>query len=81
MKIELESTDRIVQVSRPGDLKPIPARIWQGKTDTGIPVVCCIVAVAVADDQDQTQFQEELEKKHVAAGFDAERAFPLRMLI
>lgn len=46
MKLDLQSTTRVVEVNG------VPARVWQGQTDTGIPVTVLItrIAVAMADD-------------------------------
>ena len=58
MKLTLESTDRIVTLNVNG--ADVPARIWQGQTDSGIPVHAYITRVAVATDQDCTSFEREL---------------------
>jgi len=44
MKITIESTKKIVQLELDGAL--IPARIWQGHTDSGIPVACFITRIS-----------------------------------
>ena len=55
MKLEIESTDEIVE------LNGVPARVWQGKTESGIEVFCFVTRVAVASDADQAQFEAELQ--------------------
>lgn len=45
MKITIESTDKLVHLREPGG-QAVPARIWEGKTDTGIPVFCYITRIA-----------------------------------
>ncbi|MCR4332216.1 MAG: hypothetical protein NUV34_05860 [Sulfuricaulis sp.] len=74
MEVMLRSTDRIVKVN------DVPARVWEGETESGIPVICLITRVAVPEGQDQTQFKIEL-KEHVAPSAQAVQAFPLRFVI
>lgn len=44
MKITIESTEKIVSLIVGG--AEVPARVWQGETDTGIPVQCFITRIA-----------------------------------
>ena len=44
MKIRIESTSKIVTLVVGG--KDVPARVWQGETDGGIPVQCFITRIA-----------------------------------
>lgn len=55
MKVILESTTKIVH------LNGVPARIWEGTTDSGIRVHCYVTRIAVALDSDQSQFERELQ--------------------
>lgn len=66
MKITIENTTKIVQLSLDG--ANFPARIWEGKTETGIPVHCYITRVAVAKEQDQSLFLKELQEKREEVG-------------
>lgn len=73
MKITIENTTKIVQVNG------LPARIWEGQTDTGIPIHCFITRVAVKDDQDLRQFESELsEQRKPSAEVEA---IPLRFIL
>lgn len=72
MKVTIESTTKVVSING------IPARQWQGATDSGIPVVCLITRIAVPDGHDTSQFEAEL-KEQQAPRFDD--AFPIRMVI
>jgi hypothetical protein len=54
MKITIENTTKIVSVN------DVPARIWEGQTESGIPVHCYITRIAVHNDDDHTQFEKEL---------------------
>jgi len=59
MKVTLESTSKVVDIRFPSGVD-VPARVWEGKTDTGIPVHCFITRVAVGRNEDQSQFETEL---------------------
>lgn len=56
MKIIIESTSKIV------DVNGVPARIWEGKTESGIPLHCMITRIGVDRNQDCSQFQKELKE-------------------
>ena len=73
MKLTLHNTSKIVE------LNGIPARIWEGQTDSGIPVHVYITRVAVAKDQDCTQFERELEECRAPSTVVA--ALPLRLVL
>lgn len=73
MKIQLESTTKIIQ------LNGVPARIWQGQTERGIPVHCFITRIAVDKDADTTEFEAELSE-HRPPSADLE-AYPARMIL
>lgn len=60
MKVELTSTTKIVMLATNDGV--IPARVWEGKTDSGIPCHAYITRIAVAKDQDATQFDRELQE-------------------
>lgn len=55
MKVQLESTTKIVK------LNGVPARIWEGHTESGIAVHAYVTRIAVASDADCSQFEAELE--------------------
>jgi hypothetical protein len=73
LKVTIESTTKITH------LNGVPARIWEGKTASGIPVHCYITRVAVAGDQDTSQFERELQE-HSAPSPEV-RAIPLRLIL
>jgi hypothetical protein len=56
MKISIESTTKIVK------LNGVPARIWEGTTETGIKIHAFITRIAIGKDEDGTQFQKELHE-------------------
>ena len=61
MKLIIESTGKIVELDL-GRGAIVPARIWEGETDSGIKVHCYVTRVAVGKDQDQAQFEAELRE-------------------
>jgi hypothetical protein len=56
MRIIIESTSKTVT------LNGVPARIWEGKTDTGIPMHCYITRIAVDRKEDSSEFDAELQE-------------------
>ena len=62
MKITLESTDEVgtIQV---GDWQVrVPARIWVGTTESGIPVVAFITRIGVPAGCDPAELERELSE-------------------
>jgi hypothetical protein len=77
MKITIESTTKIVELRTPSGT--IPARIWEGTTDSGIPVHCYVTRIAVDKDHDSSQFDRELQEHQApSAGV---MAIPLRQIL
>lgn len=59
----IESTTRLVTCELDG--QKFPARVWEGTTDSGVPVVCLVTRVAVPKDRpaaDFEQFEQELKE-------------------
>ena len=56
MKVTLESTTKTVT------LNGVPSRIWEGKTESGVPVHAFITRIAVHKDADCSQFEAELRE-------------------
>ncbi len=77
MKLIIESTTKIVTLVVDGH--EIPARVWEGVTDSGIAVHCFITRVAVHKDEDCTQFERELVEQR-APSFTVE-SIPLRFIL
>lgn len=73
MKITVSNTSKIVE------LNGVPARIWEGETDSGIPVHCYVTRIAVASDADDAQFKAELQEAR-APSVEVE-AIPLRLIL
>jgi hypothetical protein len=77
MTITITSTTSLAELKINGAL--VPARIWEGKTDSGIPVHCYITRIAVHNSQDQSQFERELEEQKQPS-FEV-AAIPLRLIL
>lgn len=66
MKITLESTDQLITLEVNGT--DVPARIWEGRTESGVPVHCYITRVCVpktADPEHIAEFERELVEQRV----------------
>jgi len=73
VKITLESTSQLSTING------VPARVWEGQTDSGIAVIAWVSRIAVREDQDQSQFLKELAEQRPPSA-DAQ-SFPLRMIL
>lgn len=76
MNVTLWNTTKIVEVEINGAV--VPARIWEGETESGIPVHAYITRIAVDRSADTRQFEAELSE--VASPSLAIRALPLRLV-
>jgi hypothetical protein len=54
MRATIQSTSQMAEVNG------VPARIWEGVTEQGIPFFAYITRVAVREDRDCSQFDREL---------------------
>jgi hypothetical protein len=74
MKLTIESTSKVVE------LNGVPARIWEGETESGIKVHCFITRVAHEKDETRTeQFQRELQETRTPS--TDIQAYPLRLVL
>lgn len=73
MTMTISSTTKIVT------LNGIQCRIWEGKTERGMPVHCYIPRVAVKNGLDASQFEVELEEQRTPS--PEVEAIPLRMIL
>jgi hypothetical protein len=73
MKITIENTTKIVTID------DVPARIWEGHTESGIPVHCYVSRIAVHKDEDASQFEAELKEMRVPSV--AIESIPLRLIL
>jgi hypothetical protein len=73
MKVNLTSTTKIVEING------MRCRVWEGHTDSGIPMHAYIPRVAVANEHDSSQFDRELQACEPPS---AEiQAIPLRLFL
>lgn len=56
VKVILESTTKIVTIDG------MPARIWEGKTESGVPCFAMITRIGVDRKEDTSQFEAELKE-------------------
>lgn len=81
MKIMLQSTTKIVElVTDKGSV--VPARVWEGTTESGIPVHCFVTRLAPTipvGDPRQREFQEQLQECEAPTTDVA--SYPLRMIL
>lgn len=78
MKIQIESTTKVIEMRTP-DGSLVPARIWEGHTESGIPVHCYITRIACHESADQEQFKRELTETRVPSPEIA--AIPMRFIL
>lgn len=72
MKLIIEATSTIERVNGQ------PARVWKGKTESGIEVTCWISIVQVKKSDDCAQFERELQEIEVRRELVS---FDMRMVI
>jgi hypothetical protein len=78
MKVTLESTSKVVALETPQGT--VPARIWEGHTESGIPVHAYVTRIAApAAGADVSQFERELQEQ--AAPSPAVQEIPLRLIL
>lgn len=79
MKITIENTDQIVELLMNGS--SIPARLWKGKTESGIEVNVMVTRIAIASTEDQAAFQRELQETPTTRAESYATIFPLRLVL
>jgi hypothetical protein len=80
MNITSHPTSKIVDLQTDGGT--VPARIWEGQTESGIPVHCFITRIAPTiprDDPRQSEFIAAL--KEVEAPTAGVISYPLRLIL
>lgn len=84
MKITIESTSKIVTLEVGG--RDVPARVWQGETESGIPVQCFVTRIAPEIRKDHPEidtltavFERDLRRQ--ADPRPTVEAIPLRMIL
>jgi hypothetical protein len=84
MKITIESTDKTVLLAT--DTGDVPARMWQGETESGIPVFCFITRICPEVLPGHPRFDEaiaefEAELRACVPARPAVEAFDMRLII
>jgi len=77
MKVTLESTTKIVELTLNG--QTLPARVWEGATEHGIRCHAYITRIAVDPALDATEFEKDLKEHRKASA--AVEAIPLRLIL
>ena len=80
MKVTLEPTTKIVTLQTPSG--EVPARIWEGTTESGMPVHAYITRIAIDKDAPQEvheQFQTELQEQKAPSA--AIQSIPLKLIL
>jgi hypothetical protein len=78
MKVTIESTTKIVEIQTPAGAW-IEARVWEGKTETGIPVHVYVTRIAAPTTENLSQFEQELRVCRAPSA--SLQALPLRMIL
>ena len=73
MKIEIENTEKIVE------LNGVPARVWEGQTESGIPVHCFVTRISPQSNDNIEDFERELQE--TVAPSPEVAAYPLRLIL
>ena len=77
MRVTLENTSRIVELMVAGH--PVPARIWEGRTDKGVACHAYVTRIAVDEKKNAAEFERDLQE--CAPPSPAIEAIPLRMIL
>lgn len=56
MKITIENTNKI------STLSGVPARIWEGETESGIKIICYVTRIVIKDMRKSAEFDREFVK-------------------
>lgn len=74
MKAKIESTQKIIEFNG------VPARVWEGETDSGIKCHFYITRVSINADETRTaEFEQELKQQKPPSA--EVRSIPLRMIL
>lgn len=75
MKITINSTVKIV------NLNGVPARVWEGTTDSGIKLHCFITRIAIDKDESRVEeFEQELQKV-ATPSVEVQETYSLRLIL
>ena len=74
MKITIEQTDEIMLIEDSEHGGMVRARLWQGETDSGIPVHCFVTLIAPT----VPESDPDIETKAAQFGAELQRVHPKR---
>ncbi len=77
MEIKLRNTSRVVHLEVDG--AAVPARVWEGHTAKGVPVIAFITRLAAERSEDLAEFDRDLQE--TAAPSPAVEEWPARMIL
>lgn len=77
MKVTLTNTTKVVELVVAGTA--VPARVWEGTSEAGIPVIAFITRIAVERDADAAEFEHDLLE--VAEPSVEVQSWPARMFL
>lgn len=81
MRITIESTDRVVTIVPGGvDVGGVPARVWEGHTEKGVPVAVLVTRISAHLEHDQSEFESDLKETRPPSPHAVE-AFPMRLIL
>lgn len=76
MTITINNTEKIVSING------VPARVWEGQTDTGISVTCLVTRIAVSESEPAEVHEDFARQLQETRKPSAEReAWPLRLVL
>lgn len=76
MKITIENTSAFTEIDG------AKARIWEGKTENGVSIICAVAMIAAHKNEDHSILEKELiEREPKLPSQDSHRAFDLRFFI
>jgi hypothetical protein len=84
MKITVESTSKFVELRIGQEM--VPARVWEGKTELGVPCFAFVTHIAPAiladrlTPEEAAEFTRDLEETRPPSP-DLDRAIPLRLIL
>lgn len=79
MKVTIESTTRMVEVTMQYSGAQMMCRVWEGVTESGVKVQMMVPRVACLASENQAEFEAELLETR--APMASVLAFPLRMVL
>jgi len=73
VKITIENTTKVVHVDG------VPARVWEGRTESGVPVIVFVTRIAAERTEDLAEFERDLAEQRTPSA--AVEAWPARMIL